>query len=67
MRRYLLAMGLLALLGPAANAGDSTANGPDVGKDAPEIQVKDWINSEGRTTLADMKGEVVVISNWKTG
>jgi hypothetical protein len=66
MKRYWLAAGLLALTGPAVFAGDSTAQ-PDVGKDAPELQTKEWINSEGRTTLADMKGEVVVLANWKTG
>lgn len=37
-----------------------------VGKDAPEIQTKEWIGSDGRTTLADFKGEAVLIEAWAT-
>lgn len=68
MKRFLLlALGLMALAGGAATAGDSKNMQPDVGKDAPELQTKDWINSEGLTALADMKGQVVLIASWKTG
>ena len=66
MKSIWLAAGLLALLGSTASAQDS-AMSPDVGKDAPELQTKDWINSEGRTTFAQMKGEVVLLAAWKTG
>lgn len=67
MRRFLLvAIGLMALAGSSAMAGDD-ATGPDVGKDAPEFQVKGWINSDGLTALADMKGQVVLVASWKTG
>ncbi len=66
MRRYLLPLGLLALIGPAVSAEDSKMS-PDVGKDAPELQTKEWINSEGRTSFADTKGEVVLVAAWKTG
>lgn len=33
---------------------------------APEIQVGDWINGDGRTDLADYKGEVVLLEFWQT-
>jgi hypothetical protein len=67
MKRFLLlALGLLALGTPAVNALDG-GSGPNVGKDAPELQTKEWINSEGLTALADMKGQVVLIASWKTG
>ncbi len=66
MKSACLAAGLLALLGPAALADDAAMQ-PDVGKPAPELQTREWINSDGRTTFADMKGEVVLLSGWKTG
>lgn len=37
-----------------------------VGKPAPDIQVNDWINGDGRTSLADFKGEVVFLELWAT-
>jgi hypothetical protein len=64
MRNAWLA-GIVVLAASAsvfALGGDS-----NVGKDAPELQTKEWINSEGRTTFADMKGEVVLVVGWKTG
>ena len=65
MRRATMAAALVFLLGgTAALALDG--GGPNVGKDAPELQTKEWINSDGRTTLADMKGEVVLVEGWKT-
>jgi thiol-disulfide isomerase/thioredoxin len=36
------------------------------GRPAPEIQATDWIHGDGRTTLADFKGEVVLLEFWKT-
>ena len=64
MRYGWLAVGLMALAVPAVYGADGAANDPDVGKDAPEFQVRNWINSEGRTKIADMKGEVVLIADW---
>jgi hypothetical protein len=68
MKRTLWTAGLLALAGAAgavlpASAGEGTI----VGQEAPEISTKEWINSQGRTRLADMRGEVVFIASWKTG
>jgi hypothetical protein len=67
MKRAWIAAGALALL---AGSPAAPAFGPDgllVGKEPPELQTKEWINSDGRTTLADLKGEVVLIESWKTG
>lgn len=50
----------------AAVAGDNNMQ-PDVGKAPPELQIKEWILSDGRTSYADMKGEVVLVKSWKTG
>jgi len=33
---------------------------------APEIEIHDWINGDGRTTLADFRGEVVLLEFWNT-
>ena len=65
MRNAWWAAGLLVLAGAVATAQDQSKS--LVGKDAPELQTKEWINSDGRTTLADMRGEVVLIESWKTG
>lgn len=64
MRHAWMAAGLLLLAGAAVAQDQSKSL---VGKDAPELQTKEWINSDGRTTLADMRGEVVLIESWKTG
>jgi hypothetical protein len=66
----LAALGLaLAVAAPLATSG--TAWSQDgaaavVGKPAPEIQVGDWINGDGRSTLADFRGEVVMLEFWGT-
>lgn len=62
------ALALLTLLAafsvPPLLAGD----GPDslVGKQAPELAATGWIDGDGRTTLADHLGDVVVIEFWST-
>jgi len=50
------------LLAAAQAAGDATL----AGRPAPEIQATDWIHGDGRTTLADFKGDVVLLEFWKT-
>ena len=35
------------------------------GKKAPELQVKDWVNS-GELKLEDLKGKIVVLDFWAT-
>ena len=55
--------GLLLLAGAApALAQDKNL----VGQDAPDISTKEWINSDGRTSIADFRGEVVLIESWAT-
>jgi hypothetical protein len=65
MRTRIIGAGILAIAaGWAAAAEDGTA--ALVGKTAPEITVSDWINGDGRTTLKDFRGEVVLLEFWKT-
>jgi len=45
-----------------ATAGESSL----VGKPAPEIEAREWIHGDGRATLADFRGSVVVLEFWKT-
>ena len=66
MKRAWLAAGLLSLCAGATSTFALDGEGPNVGKEAPELQTKEWINSDGRTTLADFKGEVVLVEGWKT-
>lgn len=66
MKRVSAVAGALFLLGGTAALALDGGVGPNVGKDAPELQTKEWINSDGRTTLADMKGEVILVEGWKT-
>jgi thiol-disulfide isomerase/thioredoxin len=46
----------------AATAGEGSL----VGKPAPEIDAREWIHGDGRATLADFRGAVVVLEFWKT-
>ena len=64
MKLGWLALGLLGLLGRTPVMAQ---DGPSlVGQDAPEISTKEWINSDGRSAIADFKGEVVLIEEWAT-
>ena len=65
MKRFWMSLALLALAVPAVSAEDDKQ--PNVGKEPPELQTREWINSDGRTTFADLKGEVVLVAAWKTG
>lgn len=63
MRSAWLMAGLLLLAGAApALAQDANL----VGRDAPELQTREWINSDGRSAISDFKGEVVLIEAWAT-
>ena len=46
----------------AATAGEGSL----VGKPAPEIDAREWIHGDGRASLADFRGAVVVLEFWKT-
>jgi thiol-disulfide isomerase/thioredoxin len=48
--------------------GDSACAKEDclVGKEAPEIETSQWLGSDGRTRLADLKGQVVLVEVFAT-
>ena len=50
-------LGLLHVRAPAQTS--------DV-KLAPEIEISEWINGDGRTSLADYRGEVVLLEFWSS-
>jgi thiol-disulfide isomerase/thioredoxin len=52
----------LIVIAAAFARGDTSL----AGKPAPEIQATDWIHGDGRTSLADFRGEVVLLEFWKT-
>ena len=57
------------LAGALLLAGASTALAQEkslVGENAPEIQTKEWINSDGRTAVGDYKGEVLLLEEFAT-
>jgi thiol-disulfide isomerase/thioredoxin len=57
-----LALGVsLVLLAPAVAEPPSL-----VGSKAPEIRTTDWIHGDGRTTLADFRGQSVLLEFWST-
>ena len=39
---------------------------PEIGKPAPEIEAKQWINSKDPVSLAKWKGSVVIVEFWAT-
>jgi hypothetical protein len=52
-----------------AGAPGAVGAGPDpsiLGKDAPSIDTKEFLNSDGRTQIADWKGEVLFIECFAT-
>jgi hypothetical protein len=55
---------LVALIAPRARASDAESD--MVGKPAPEIQVTAWIHGDGRTKLADFRGEAVLLEFWRS-
>jgi thiol-disulfide isomerase/thioredoxin len=52
----------LIVIAAAFARGDTSL----AGKPAPEIQATDWIHGDGRTSLADFRGEVVLLEFWKS-
>lgn len=60
----------LALVGAFAAAGSVVVFAGDdpsiLGKDAPPIDTKSFLQSDGRTAVADFKGEVLFIECFAT-
>jgi hypothetical protein len=64
----LVAVGALGVFGATGVfAGDAPpAAAALVGKDAPAIDTKEFLQSDGRTQVADFKGEVLFIECFAT-
>lgn len=63
----LTALGVLAAGLFASSARTVEDNFPEVGKPAPEINAKVWLNQLGaEPTLASLRGSAVMIEFWAT-
>ena len=66
MRALTLAVAL-GLVAATATVRVFAADPPSlVGQDAPAIDTKEFLNSDGRTSVADFKGEVLFIECFAT-
>ena len=62
----LAALGLV-VSGYALSASTLSEGTPEVGKAAPEIKAKDWVNNLGAApSLASLRGQAVVLEFWAT-
>jgi hypothetical protein len=59
-----VALAVLAIAGAAAVLAADDAK--ILGQDAPPISTKEFLNSDGRTSIADYKGEVVYLECFAT-
>lgn len=58
---------LLVAAGLACSMAYSPRGGGDVGQEAPDFEISEWRNfPEGASTLADLRGRVVLIDFWRT-
>jgi hypothetical protein len=45
----------------------SSAGGVEIGQEAPDFEIAEWRNfPEGASTLADLRGRVVLLDFWRT-
>ncbi|MCK6482004.1 MAG: TlpA family protein disulfide reductase [Planctomycetaceae bacterium] len=51
---------------PKGKDGAPLVVGKEVGKDIPDIQLSWVLNDDGRSTVADHRGEVVIVDLWAT-
>lgn len=64
---YRLSMTAVALLLASASQAVAQDGAPSlVGQKAPELQTREWLNSDGRTRIADYAGEVVLVEAFAT-
>src|SRR5262245_61441443 len=62
-----LALSLLSLSLPALARVSAAGDDPSLlGKDAPALQTRDFLQSDGRTAVADFKGEVLLVERFAT-
>lgn len=73
MRRVRIVSAALSLIAAAALAAPLSARSEDgapavaaKGRPAPAFEAADWIGGDGRTKLADFRGEVVLLVFWTT-
>lgn len=65
-------LGMLAALGFFASGfalsiPTRSEGSPEIGKPAPEIKAKEWVNSLGADpSLASLRGQAVVLEFWAT-
>lgn len=64
---YRLSMTAALLLLASASPAVAQDGAPSlVGQKAPELQTREWLNSDGRTRIADYAGEVVLVEAFAT-
>jgi hypothetical protein len=64
-----LAVGLAPVpaTSPGPSPASSYAGGVEIGQEAPEIEFVEWRNfPEGASSLADLRGRVVLLDFWRT-
>ncbi len=54
---------LATIFSTAVLAGGALAQG-NVGSAAPEIEARDWFNAPSATSLAELRGNVVLLVFW---
>ena len=65
MRRLLLAATAVLTLAVAAHPVGSALRAQEADL-APELRIDAWIHGDGRDTLADYRGDVVLLEFWQT-
>lgn len=65
--RITLLSTLLVAAGIACGFASAPRGGASVGQEAPDFEITEWRNfPEGASTLADLRGRVVLLDFWRT-
>jgi len=65
--KTLFLSSLLVVAGLACGMAYAPAGGGEVGQEAPDFEISEWRNfPEGASTLADLRGRVVLLDFWRT-
>jgi hypothetical protein len=62
----IAALAAVAFVAPVVAESRSDGRPDLIGKDPGEIAITEWMNTDGRTRLADFRGEVVLFKAWGT-